>query len=81
MREELSFKTRSKIIIKKCHVCGKINESTTEQARCGSCNKSFLPLNYFAKIHDHGSTQYENLFSDSHELSEEDLVKGIYVLW
>ena len=47
-----------------------------------SCGKSFLPLNYFAKVHDHeGKTDFKDLFSNINELQEDDLVKGLYVIW
>ena len=70
-------------IIKKCHVCGQLTESSTEIDKCVCCGKSFLPLNYFSKIHDHEgkSYRYKDLFAESHELTEEDLIIGLYVLW
>ncbi len=56
-------------IIKKCHVCGHLSESRQEIKQCSNCKKSFLPLNY------------EELFSNSHGIHEDDLIKGIIVLW
>ncbi len=70
-----------KLIIKKCHSCGQVIESTTEQEKCVQCGKAFLPLNYFAKVHSQKGEQYQNLFAESHELHEDDLVRGLYVLW
>lgn len=72
--------TNKKIIIKKCHVCGKINESHQEVQKCGGCAKSFLPLNYFHKVHSK-ETSFKDLFCESHELHEEEMVKGICVIW
>ena len=46
-----------------------------------SCGKSFLPLNYFDKIHDQEDYKFDDLFADSHELEDEDLIKGLYVIW
>lgn len=68
-------------LIKKCHICGVIIESTKESMKCPCCNKSFLPLNYFGKIHGISSSDFENLFAESHELCESDLIKGLYVIW
>ena len=69
-------------LIKRCHVCGQITESHQEIDRCPTCKKSFLPLNYFEKIHDvRTKDDYRQLFEVSDNLVEEDLVKGVYVLW
>lgn len=74
-------KKTGKILIKKCHVCGTVAESYTEVKKCGNCKKSFLPSNYFGKVHAKNSEEFGQLFSSSDELHEEDLVKGIAVLW
>ncbi|MEC7277225.1 MAG: hypothetical protein VXV96_12980 [Bdellovibrionota bacterium] len=71
----------SRLIIKKCHVCGTLNEGYKETKKCGACNKSFLPSNYFGKVHALNSKEFDELFSHSDELHEEDLIKGINVLW
>lgn len=68
-------------IIKKCHVCGHINEGSREMESCGKCSKGFLPLNYFSKVHAKNSEEFKSLFASSDELHPEDLVKGLYVLW
>ena len=70
-----------KLIVKKCHVCGELGESTAELEKCGSCGKAFLPLNYFNKVHTHEEGKYKDLFAQSHELHEDDLIKGLYVIW
>ena len=72
---------RERVIIKKCHVCGQMMESHSEIKKCVRCNKSFLPSQYFAKIHAKNSQEYLHLFASSEELREEDLIKGINVLW
>ena len=69
------------LIIKKCHICGHINESGSEVERCQKCNKSFLPSSYFSKVHDGVGEQYKNLYSSAEELEEKDLIIGIHVLW
>ncbi len=69
-----------KIIIKQCHICNHVIETLNEPQRCPKCQKSYLPLNYFHKIHSH-EPQIEELFSSSDELLEEELIKGLYVLW
>lgn len=74
-------KKTGKILIKKCHVCGAVAESYSEQKKCGSCKKSFLPSNYFGKVHAKNSKEFAQLFSSSDDLHEEDLIKGIAVLW
>ncbi|MBL6989075.1 MAG: hypothetical protein ISR65_04830 [Bacteriovoracaceae bacterium] len=73
--------SRQQIIIKKCHICGHIMESYIEVSKCVKCHKSFLPLNYFGKIHAKNSTEFRNLFATSKEIREEDLIKGLYTLW
>jgi rRNA maturation endonuclease Nob1 len=70
-----------KLIIRRCHKCGQLTESEKEVEKCVKCGKSFLPLKYFEKVHCHEADKYEDLFSESDELCEEDLVKGIFVLW
>ncbi len=74
-------KVKNTTLIKKCHCCGHIMESKKEVQKCGECNKSFLPLNYFSKIHAKNSEEFKNLFCKSDELHEEDLIRGINVLW
>lgn len=81
MKAEATWSKKERVIIKKCHVCGQVHETTTELKKCVKCNKSFLPLNYFGKVHATNEKEYENLFAESHELDEQDLIKGIYVLW
>ncbi|MGB0455216.1 MAG: hypothetical protein ACPGJV_16025 [Bacteriovoracaceae bacterium] len=76
-----STSSRQRILIKKCHVCGDIQSSFIEQQRCGGCSKSFLPLNYFAKVHAKNTREYNDLFEESENLHEDDLIKGLYVLW
>lgn len=74
-------KCKDKIIIKKCHVCGTVIETLVEARKCHDCGKSFLPSNYFGKVHAKNDKEYETLFQDSAELHEDDLIKGIHVLW
>lgn len=81
MKEVKSLTKKNKIIFKKCHLCGTIMESFHEQKKCKGCKKSFLPSNYFGKVHAKNSKEYDELFSSSDDLQEEDLVKGINVLW
>ena len=62
-------------------MCGQITESHREIEKCSSCSKSFLPLNYFHKIHNQENAKYKDLFAESYELNESDLIRGIFVLW
>jgi hypothetical protein len=73
--------TGVKTLIRKCHVCGTLVEGTKEAMRCGGCRKAFLPSNYFGKVHAKNSEDYSELFLSSDELHEEDLIKGINVIW
>ena len=41
----------------------------------------FLPFHYFNKVHAKNSEEFSNLFSHVDEINEEDLVKGIHVIW
>ncbi|MFW5887461.1 MAG: hypothetical protein ACOCUH_01550 [Bacteriovoracia bacterium] len=79
----LEIKTAAdKILVKKCHVCGEVIESLKEPSKCGSCGKAFLPLHYFEKIHDvKTSDDFMNLFEYCDALHDEDLIKGLQVLW
>lgn len=69
------------MIVRKCHVCGQVHESSIEIQKCVKCNKSFLPLNYFEKVHNTKQADYSTIFAESHELDEQDIIKGIFVLW
>lgn len=71
---------QDKLIIKLCHKCGHCNASEAELERCQKCAKAFLPLNYFEKVHAKGE-KFQELFEDSDNLEEDDLIKGLYVLW
>lgn len=75
------IKTKEKLLIRACHSCLKINEAPKELERCMHCNKSFLPLRYFDKIKNDRDVNWENHFSYSSQLEEEDLIKGLFVLW
>lgn len=72
---------KERSIIKKCHCCGQVIEAQKEVQKCVSCGKSFLPLNYFDKIHGQEDYKFEDLFADGHEIEEEDLIKGLYAIW
>lgn len=75
-----SMTKKRRLIVKKCHMCMAVNESEREIERCKRCGKSFLPLNYFGKVHD-STSQYASLFAEVDELHDDDLIKGIYVIW
>ena len=77
----LDHKRHTKTLIKKCHICGHINESKKELERCKNCKKSFLPSSYFSKVHDNSGQSYKNLYSLAHEIDEKDLIIGIHVIW
>lgn len=71
----------AKTIFKKCHMCGHVIEAQVEPKRCEKCRKSFLPSNYFEKIHSKEKVEFNHLFSCSDDLLEENLIKGFHVLW
>lgn len=79
--KELNKTHSKKRIIKKCHMCGHMHDTSKEIQKCQSCNKSFLPSNYFIKIHASNSQEFRLLFSEVNELQEEDVIKGITVIW
>jgi hypothetical protein len=56
-------------------------ESVKEIKKCEKCKKSFLPIGYFVKRQAINSHEFNALFSSGEDLHEEDLVKGIYVIW
>jgi len=68
-------------LIKKCHVCGHLMESKKEIEKCECCHKPFLPMNYFATVHAKNSSEYTQLFSRASELHDEDMIRGLTVLW
>ncbi|GAB4013229.1 MAG: hypothetical protein Fur0010_09900 [Bdellovibrio sp.] len=74
-------KARGSSLIKKCHNCGHLIETTIEPMKCASCSQSFLPLQYFSKVHSKSSEDYEKLFAKVEEIHEADIIKGLYVIW
>jgi hypothetical protein len=72
---------KEKLLIRACHACLKLNESFQELERCTHCNKAFLPLRYFEKIHQDKDHKWIEHFSSTEHLEEEDLIKGLFVLW
>lgn len=70
-----------KLIVKKCHVCGTVTEGHKEPMRCKCCKKAFLPSNYFGKVHAKNSKDFSELFLESDNMHEDDLIKGLNVLW
>ena len=79
--EVIHTKTKGRSLIRKCHVCGELIESIKEPEKCPSCKKSFLPSNYFGKVHAKNAEDFKNLFSHVEELIDEDLMKGIIAIW
>ncbi|HXH74837.1 MAG TPA: hypothetical protein VNJ08_07720 [Bacteriovoracaceae bacterium] len=73
--------SKEKLLIRACHACLKLNESVQELERCSHCNKSFLPLRYFEKIHNDKDLKWQKHFSTTEDIEEEDLIKGLFVLW
>ncbi len=73
--------SEGKILIKVCHRCNNVMESFHEPEKCTKCKKSFLPSNYFGKVHAQNSEEYKSLFASSEQLHEDDLIKGLQVLW
>jgi hypothetical protein len=70
-----------KLLFKVCHSCGHCLEVEREPDKCPKCNKAFLPLQYFDKIHSAKGEKYVTLFERCEDLEEEVLIKGLYVLW
>jgi hypothetical protein len=82
MKTEINKNAQNeKLIIKKCHVCGHIMENPQEIQKCHKCKQSFLPTNYFSKVHSTNQRDYDHLFAYGHELHETDLIKGLTVIW
>lgn len=79
--KDLQKTSKEKLLIRACHSCLKVNESHKELERCMHCNKAFLPLRYFDKIHGDKEAKWENHFSPTELIEEEDLIKGLFVLW
>lgn len=79
--KELSRSPKEKTLIRACHSCLKLNESHRELERCTHCNKAFLPLRYFEKIHADKNQNFSEHFSDAGEVDEVSLIKGLFVLW
>ncbi len=79
--EIIAPKRTKKLIIRRCHLCGEVIESYSEVEKCTDCNKHFLPLNYFGKVHATNSAAYLQLFEEASTLHEDDLIKGLFVIW
>lgn len=80
---EVTKKTskNASMIIKLCHICGHLNESYVEVKKCSQCNKSYLPINYFHKGFDIYNGSYDDLYLEIKDLDEDDLIRGIHVIW
>jgi len=84
MKADIQATTQKEIqtLIKKCHMCGEIIEGSQEPQKCPHCNKNFLPLNYFDKVHEiQNPNDYKGLFEMCQNLHPDDLIKGLLVLW
>jgi hypothetical protein len=79
--KEIAKKSKETLLIRLCHTCAKVNESVIELERCSHCQKAFLPLQYFEKVHKNKSGPWINNFSRAEDLEEADLIKGLFVLW
>ncbi len=81
MKTEIRTKQSTKVLVRVCHGCGALIESPEEPKRCTKCNKSFLPLNYFQKVHAKNTEEYKQMFVKGDELHESELIKGLIVIW
>lgn len=81
METKKDYLVKERTVVRLCHKCVHLTEGTTEPEKCSQCGKGFLPLRYFEKVHDHTGEKFETLFAASHQLDEEDLIKGLFVLW
>lgn len=81
MKNKVNKTKKVKLLLRSCHACLKLNESEQELERCLRCNKPFLPLRYFEKIHSQEESKWENYFYPTEFIEEEDLIKGLFVLW
>lgn len=82
METEIIVPKRSKkLLIRRCHVCSEVLESYSEVEKCTECHKHFLPLNYFGKVHATNSHAFKQLFEEASTLHEDDLIKGLFVIW
>lgn len=68
-------------LIKACHVCTKVTETEKELERCPHCTKSFLPSNYFEKIHFAPNAKLRDLYDVSDDVEESHLIRGLQVKW
>lgn len=81
MNKELKISKRPQSLIRLCHKCLKLNESTSEIEKCGHCQKSFLPLRYFDKIHARPKNEWSSHFSSIEDIDPKDLIQGLFVMW
>lgn len=79
--QETTKASTDRMLIKKCHCCGTIMETHREPQRCTGCGKSFLPTQYFGKVHAKNEAEFKELFSSACELEEEVLIKGLTLIW
>jgi hypothetical protein len=81
MKDNLTLNKKPQKLIRACHVCLKLNESDGEIEKCSHCNKSFLPLRYFEKIHGKSKKDWAGHFSSIDDIDQKDLIKGLFVMW
>lgn len=81
MNKEIKLSKKPQTLIRVCHMCLKINESTAEIEKCVHCQKSFLPLRYFEKIHSHAKQEWSSHFSSIEDIDDKDLIQGLFVMW
>ncbi len=79
--QETTKASTDRTLIKKCHCCGTIMETHREPQRCTGCGKSFLPTQYFGKVHAKNEAEFKELFSNACELEGELLIKGLTLIW
>ncbi|MBP9675060.1 MAG: hypothetical protein KBD63_08205 [Bacteriovoracaceae bacterium] len=77
------LKKSSATFFRKCHMCFQVAESLHEIEKCPHCKKSFMPLNYFQKVHGQNVSDIKNaqLFAPAQDLAEDDLLYGLMALW
>ena len=65
--------------VRTCHMCGHINESKEQVARCEECGKIFAPFFYFSEAHV--STYTDNGLRPPDFPGELRPLRGLTALW
>jgi len=80
-KNDLVKENKTHEFVRCCHKCNTLSSDYHEVKKCGNCGQSFLPTNYFKKVHSLKGVDYDDLYDSVSNIDPSLLLKGLTVIW